>query len=105
MTQPSNGELYELVRELITGRMALLSSQLWYERSKPTPDGALCAEIREKSTRLFVERESLSARDRASLEAAIRRHAKSAVSAEYAVAAIAEFHGELNGTSGSGAAT
>lgn len=92
MEHQAEATLYELARDLISGRMALLSNQLWRERSKPDRDDALCSKIQEQSAQLFLERDSLSTLDQASLEACIRRHARSANGADLAIAAIDEFH-------------
>lgn len=92
MMQFENDALYELARELISSRMSPLSSQLWRERNRLDRDEALCAHIKEQSAQLFIEREALSSRDRASLEACIRKYAKSPTGAEEAIAAIAEFY-------------
>lgn len=92
MVRESNGVLYELARDLISGHMALLSSQLWQERDKPDRNDALCGAIQAQSTRLFIERDSLSSSDRATLEACIRRYAKSPSGAEQAIAAVDELY-------------
>lgn len=92
MSQQSDAVLYELARDLISGHMALLSGQLWQERSKDDHDDALCAQIQSQNTRLFLERESLSCSDRASLVACIYTYARSTDGAEVAISAIDEFH-------------
>lgn len=92
MNSSINRSLYALAREVISGRMAVLSGQLSRERSRPDRDDALCAEIRESMAQLFLEREALSSIDRAPLETAIRKHARSITGAEAAIAAISDFH-------------
>ena len=68
MNSSIDGPLYALVREVISGRIGVLSGQLSRERNRPDRNDALCAEIRESVAQLFVEREALSSIDRAALE-------------------------------------
>jgi hypothetical protein len=92
MNSSINRSLYALAREVISGRIGVLSGQLSRERSRPDRNDALCAEIRESVAQLFLEREALSSIDRAPLEKAIRKHARSITGAEAAIAAISDFH-------------
>ena len=88
----SDAALYELARDLIADRMALVSSHIWRERRKVNRDDALCSKLQELNTHLFLERDSLSSLESVLLEACIRRNARSLDGANVAIAAIYEFH-------------
>lgn len=92
MSKQSDAALYELARDLIADRMALVSSHIWRERRKVNRDDALCSKLQELNTRLFLERDSLSSLESVLLEACIRRNARSLDGANVAIAAIYEFH-------------
>ena len=92
MTSAINRSLYGLARDVISGRIGMLSGQLWCERGRSDREDSRSAEIQEQVTRLFLEREALSCLDRSLLEKAIRKHARSSEGAETAIAAIDDFH-------------
>lgn len=66
--------LYELARDCIGMRIAELSAQLAHARHQSIPDHVLIAELKRRSSTLWMERHELSWRDDAAIEACLLTH-------------------------------
>lgn len=73
------GLQYELARELITGRMAIIAAELGKERTRSPVDADRIAELKAQSLALFVEREELRSDDESSITAVITRHSRAII--------------------------
>lgn len=77
MTTPYEvGVLYELARELIGGRMSIISAELGRERARNPIDDACISRLKSASTALFLERENLRSDDLAAVLEVIAKYSR-----------------------------
>lgn len=83
--------LYELAIHAINCQVSKISGQLNQARMRLPNDLEHIAQLKEKSTALFMERAALGAEDGVAAEAILRKYAVDTVRVDEALAVIGEF--------------